>query len=58
MVNHPRDYPWSSYRCNAEGKASDLIVSHEQYLHLHREEGNRREAYRGLFKTHVDDIDN
>jgi putative transposase len=58
MVNHPRDYPWSSYRCNGEGKASDLIIPHEQYLSLDREEGNRREAYRGLFKAHVDDIDN
>jgi putative transposase len=58
MVSHPRDYPWSSYRCNAEGKAGDLIVPHEQYMHLDREEGNRREAYRGLSKASVDDIDN
>jgi len=58
MVNHPREYPWSSYRCNAEGKASDLIVAHDQYMQLDREEGKRREAYRGLFKAHVDDIDN
>jgi putative transposase len=55
MVNHPRDYPWSSYRCNAEGKSSDLIVPHEQYLELEREERHRKEMYRALFKAHVDD---
>ena len=58
MVNHPREYPWSSYRCNSEGKASDLIVPHDQYMQLDREDENRRAAYRGLFKAHVDDIDN
>ena len=58
MVNHPRAYPWSSYRCNAEGKASDLIIPHDQYMQLDREDENRRAAYRSLFKAHVGDIDN
>jgi putative transposase len=30
MASHPRQYRWSSYRINAEGKASDLIAPHDQ----------------------------
>ena len=58
MVNHPADYPWSSYRSNAQGDVSDLIIPHEQYLSLGREVGRRREVYRSLFEAHVEDIDN
>ena len=59
MVKHPREYPWSSYRCNAEGKKSELLTPHDQYLGLDRQELSRREAYRDLFKAHVDrDVDN
>ena len=59
MVNHPREYPWSSYRFNGEGKKSDLLTPHEEYLRLDRQELNRRKAYRDLFKAHVDpEIDN
>jgi putative transposase len=54
MVNHPRDYPWSSYRFNAEGKKSDLLTPHEEYLRMDRQELNRRKAYRDLFKAHID----
>jgi len=58
MVDHPSDYPWSSYRVNVEGKASELIVPQEEYLRLDKDANSRREVYRGLFKAHVDDIDN
>ena len=58
MVKHPRDYPWSSYRSNAEGKANALLTPHGQYLTLARDVNKRSEVYRGLFKAHVDDIDN
>ena len=54
MVRHPRDYRWSSYAANAEGKNDRLIVPHEQYLRLGRSASARREAYRALFKAHVD----
>jgi putative transposase len=58
MEDHPADYPWSSYRCNAQGDVSDLIIPHEQYLSLGREVERRREVYRSLFEAHVEDIDN
>jgi putative transposase len=54
MVNHPRNYPWSSYRVNAEGKKSDLIVPHDQFIRLGRTEDARRENYRELFKAHIE----
>ncbi|MGH8281414.1 MAG: transposase, partial [Gammaproteobacteria bacterium] len=54
MVSHPRDYRWSSYRINGEGKSSPLLRPHSEYLHLGRDEDERRAAYRALFKAHMD----
>jgi putative transposase len=55
IVRHPREYRWSSYRANAEGKADELVSPHEQYLRMGRELRERREAYQALFKAHLDD---
>jgi putative transposase len=55
MVRHPRHYRWSSYRTNAEGKEDALITPHEMYQRLGRSADSRLEAYRALFKAHVDD---
>lgn len=55
MVRHPRDYRWTSYPANAEGRADALITPHEQYLRLGREPQGRREAYRALFKAPLDE---
>lgn len=54
MVSHPRHYRWSSYRTNAEGKASELLTPHAQYRALGRSEAARREAYRLLFRSELD----
>ena len=53
MVRHPREYRWSSYRANAEGRANSLIQPHDLYKRLGRSADSRREAYRGLFKAHI-----
>jgi putative transposase len=55
MVRHPREYRWSSYRENVEGREDSLITPHKVYLSLGRSAGRRREAYRALFKAHIDD---
>jgi len=55
MVNRPQDYRWSSYHSNALGKASSLIVPHEEYLLIDREQESRLEAYRTLFKAPLDE---
>src|SRR3989338_447673 len=55
MVNRPQDYRWSSYHANALGKASSLIVPHDEYLRLGRDQKNRLESYQALFKAHLDE---
>ena len=55
MVIRPQDYRWSSYHANALGKTSCFIVPHEQYLRLGHDDAARREAYRALFKAHLDE---
>jgi hypothetical protein len=47
-------YRWSSYRCNALGQADPVITPHARYLALHRSEDEGREAYRALFRAHLD----
>lgn len=48
MVRHPRDYRWSSYHANGEGRADPVISPHEEYLRL------GRSAYKDLFAAHLD----
>lgn len=55
MVAHPREYRWSSYLANAEGRKNSLLTPHEQYLRIGRKALDRRKGYRGLFKAHVDE---
>jgi len=54
MVNHPGDYPWSSYRVNADGKQSDLITPHEQFIKLGETDSLRRISYQELIRGHMD----
>jgi putative transposase len=48
LVKHPRKYGWSSYRANAEGEASDLVVPHAHYLALGATAEPRMRAYLDL----------
>jgi putative transposase len=50
MVNHPQDYPWSSYHANATGKKDELITPHPLYLDLATEPSLRQDRYHALFK--------
>lgn len=54
VVRHPRDYRWSSYRANAEGRQDSVLSPHALYLALARREQERKQAYRALFKDHMD----
>jgi putative transposase len=54
MVTHPRDYPWSSYRIDAEGKTRELITTHRLYQRLGLDDAQRKAAYKSLFKTDLD----
>lgn len=50
MVAHPAEYPWSSYRSNANGVPSSLLTPHPTYLAL-GDECTRRQRYRAIFDT-------
>lgn len=54
MVLDPSDYQWSSYRCNGMGIESELYSPHETYLKLGQTKIQRLQAYRSLFKVHVE----
>jgi putative transposase len=50
MVEHPGDYPWSSYRANAQGAADALVQPHSLYRRLGPSPEERQGAYRQLFR--------
>lgn len=54
MVSRPRDYIWSSYRANAEGKTDPLLTPHALYQSLARDESERHAAYCSLVKAPLD----
>lgn len=54
MVGHPAEYPWSSYRANAQGESSKLLTPHSLYTSLGRNEVSRKASYRELFRYHLD----
>ena len=51
MVRKPENYPWSSYRANAEGEANALLQGHPLYQGLGATAGTRTRSYRGLFRA-------
>ena len=53
MIDHPKDYRWSSYRANALGKSDDLITPHNLYRRLGPTAIERQKANRQLFKHHI-----
>ena len=53
MVDHPGDYPWSSYQYNARGGENPVITAHSLYRRLDRSTDARQSAYRQLFRAHI-----
>jgi len=49
MVDHPGDYPWSSYRANAYGTPNSKIMTHPLYDALATSPKIRQRVYRELF---------
>lgn len=54
MVARPRDFAWSSYLANAEGRSDSFVTPHKLYRRLAKDEGERRAAYRALVKAPMD----
>lgn len=57
MVSHPREYPWSSYRCHADGETDALVTDHALYRALGEPTEPRQAAYRALFHAHLSEAD-
>lgn len=56
IVEHPREYRWSSYRANAEGSENSCIAPHAHYLSLGPSDTERRAVYRELVAGASDEI--
>ncbi len=50
MVEHSRDYPWSSYHYNTLGEEDLLLTPHALYKKLGSTYKKRQAAYRALFR--------
>lgn len=51
MIDHPKDYRWSSYRYYAYGEDDPLITPAPSYLALGKTARDRRQAYRAMVDT-------
>lgn len=54
VTSERRRYRGVQNKLPGDGKQNAIVVPHEQYLGLTRHEQARREAYRALFKAHLD----
>ena len=57
IVDHPADYPWSSYTSNAIEARDPLLAPHEFYRRLGRSIEERQHAYRQLFRAQLSKTD-
>jgi putative transposase len=51
ITAHPRDYGWSSYRCNAASQPSSLLEPHPAFLSLGSDRSHCEDAYRALVES-------
>ncbi len=54
MLADPGQYRWSSYRANGLGQTDTRLTPHPLYLDQGRNDDERTQAYRGLFRPHLD----
>lgn len=55
MVNSPGQYRWSSYHYNAQGREDARVTEHPLYSQLGKTVSSRCEAYKALFRAHLDE---
>jgi putative transposase len=53
MVEHPAEYPWTSYQYNALGKPIKMMTEHKLYTELGADDKARQENYRALFDQQI-----
>ena len=55
MVEHPGDYPWSSYAVNSGALSDGFVSQHPEFAALAGEVDNRHAAYTVLFEETMDE---
>jgi putative transposase len=55
LVEHPREYHWSSYRTNALNAPAGPITPHDEYLRLGHTELERKQTYGQLVASGIDE---
>ena len=53
MVEHPSEYPWSSYRYNGLNQFDPLVSPHHEYQQLGGDASSRCDAYRSFFNAQI-----
>jgi hypothetical protein len=53
MVEMPEEYKWSSYHANANQAEDEVIQNHPIYTRLGTTVGDRKKAYRELFRNYI-----
>ncbi|MGO4894265.1 hypothetical protein [Flavobacterium sp. W21_SRS_FM6] len=56
MVNHPAEYPWTSYHHNALDKNIELITPHPCYMALGKSLKEQKKPYKSLFEHDISDL--
>lgn len=54
LCSRPDEYPWSSFRMNAEGLPGALLSPHDEFRRLGANDVERRAAYAKLFGSSLD----
>ncbi|RDE22355.1 transposase [Motiliproteus coralliicola] len=57
MVEHPAQYPWSSYRSNGLGEDDPVVIPHPLFQALGQGDKERQVAYKALFDRAIDPKD-
>jgi len=56
IVEHPAQYPWSSYHGNVLDKPIKLLTAHQCYKALGDDVITRKKAYLALFTYHISEL--
>jgi putative transposase len=56
MVDHPEDYPWSSYAVNSGALTDRFVSPHPEFAALATRPDKRHAAYRALFEEQMDEV--
>ena len=56
MVDHPHDYPWSSYAVNSGALSDPFVSQHPEFAALATRADRRHAAYKALFEERMEEV--